>query len=317
MRTDGLLTGAVMLVALLGTSACFTGVESTPRIGLSDVRKQQAATVTDEQKFLDGLVPLPPSAWKPGHRLRVTDDKIGLALTARSAPADNLAGRDLYFEHYEPAVSLTGTDAIEFVFAADSLGSKDRYFYRIAVPVSEIDTLSAMQVPFTIDMELVAKVDSMMRGNTYYVRTPLWYAADAPHESAHGLRHIAVVIDSVVAGDANYPLSVLFSQPGHPQNRAMVYMTVGKSKASTRNFDVLFSFRDPRQVYQAIKDDVWALIIHSRVKEGMTREECRLALGSPTTVQRIPTYGGMREVWQYSDGVFLHFDDGLLSRYRL
>ncbi len=317
MKTNGLLTIAAMIAALLGTSACFTGVESTPRIGMSDMRKQQAATVTDEQKFLAGLAPLPPKEWRRGHRLRVADGKIGLAMTAQSASADNLAGRDLFFESYGPAVSLTGTDATEFVFVADSLGGKDRYYYRVAVPVAEIDTLSAMKVPFTVDMELVAKADSMMRGHTYYVRTPLWYTPYAPYESVHGLRHIAVNIDSVVAGDANYPLSVIFSQPGHPQNRAMVYMTVGKSKASTRNFDVLFSFRDPRQVYPTIKDDVWSLIVRSRVKEGMTREECRLALGSPTTVQRIPTYGGMREVWQYSDGVFLHFDDGLLARYRL
>lgn len=317
MKINSLLIGAFMLVSAFGTSACFTGVESTPRIGASDVRKQQAANITDEQKFLAGLMPLPPSAWKPGYRLRVADNKIGLAMTAQSASSENLAGRDLFFESYGPAVSLTGTDATEFTFVADSLGGKDRYYYRVAVPVAEVDTLSALQVPFTIDLELVAKVDSMMRGNTYYIRTPLWYSPRPPYDSAHGLRHIAVHVDSVVAGDSNYPLSVFFSQPGYPENRAMVYMTVGRSKAATRNFDVLFSFRDPRQVYPAIKDDVWALIVRSRVKEGMTREECRLALGSPTTVQRIPTYGGMREIWQYSDGVFLHFDDGMLARYRL
>ena len=48
----------------------------------------------------------------------------------------------------------------------------------------------------------------------------------------------------------------------------------------------------------------------------MTREECRLALGAPTTLRRIPTYGGMRENWQYSDGVYLYFDDGYLTQYR-
>lgn len=317
MTRNGLLISATMLVAMLAASACFTGVESTPRIGMNDVRKQRAATVTDEQKFLADLVPLRPAEWRPGHRLRVADNKIGLAMTAQSAATDCLAGRDIFFERFRPAVSLTGTDATEIVFSADSLGSPAKYYYRIGASTADIDTMANLQVPFTVDMELVARVDSLMRGNTYFIRTPLWYNPDEPHQSAHGLRHIAVHIDSVVAGDANYPLSVVFSQPENPANRAMVYMTVGNSKAATRNFDVLFSFRDPRLVYPDIKDDVWALIVRSRVKEGMTREECRLALGSPANVQRIPTYGGMREIWQYSDGVFLHFDDGYLARYRL
>ena len=49
----------------------------------------------------------------------------------------------------------------------------------------------------------------------------------------------------------------------------------------------------------------------------MTRDECRLALGAPPEVLRTPSYGGMREVWSYSDGVFLIFEDGYLTRFRL
>ncbi len=319
----------LLLSCMVVTSlqSCFTGVESTPRISLNDVKKQQAATVTDEQRFLAGLAPTPPSQWRPGYRLRVDDAKIGLALTSASGSSDSLPGRDLVFDSFSPAVSLTGTDAVEIAFHADLPEGRTEYFYRVPVEMAALDTLDALQVPFTVDMELVARVDSLMRGRRLFIRTPIWYRADGSHEAVSGLRHVPVVIDSVVAGDSNYPLGVIFTLADEAHARwlgtdgkkctRMVYMTVGKSRAATRNFDLLFSFRDPREIYPGIKDDIWDLIVRSRVKEGMTREECRLALGAPTTLRRIPTYGGMRENWQYSDGVYLYFDDGYLTRFRL
>ncbi len=317
----------IAALCVLALQSCFTGVESTPRITLGDVKKQQAAIVTDEQRFLEDLAPTPPSLWRPGHRLRVDDSKIGLVLTAASASADSLAGRDLVFDGFAPAVSLTGADATEVRFHADLPDGRAEYFYRIPVEISHIDTLSAIQVPFTVDMDLVARVDSIMRGKRFFVRTPMWYSSEGSHQAVDGFRHVAVNVDSVIAGDANYPLGVVFTvekpeyaallQPeGGPCTR-MVFMTVGNSRAATRNFDHLFAFRDPRDIYPAIKDDVWQLIVRSRVTEGMTREECRLALGSPASLRRIPTYGGMHENWQYSDGVYLYFVDGFLTRYRL
>ena len=62
---------------------------------------------------------------------------------------------------------------------------------------------------------------------------------------------------------------------------------------------------------------MWALITQSRVREGMSRDECRLALGQPDRIVRTPTYGGMREHWRYTDGLYLVFDDGYLTSFRL
>lgn len=41
----------------------------------------------------------------------------------------------------------------------------------------------------------------------------------------------------------------------------------------------------------------------------MTRDECRLALGAPATT-------GMVEFWQYSDGIYLLFEENILTRFR-
>lgn len=318
--TRKILAAAALTATMLGAGGCFTGVESTPRIDASDVRREHAAEATPEQAFLADIVPQPPAKWKAGKRFRATDDRIARIFTAASANAESLSGSDLIFMSTSSARTLTGDDATDIEFRTDD-GS--RFFYRVAaLDAQKLDTLRSLEIPFTVDIDMVAEIDAQMRGKVFYVRTPAWYnPSDGSKED--GLRHIQVRIDSVLPGDAYFPALVCFSVVDPALDRRTgsrahaLYMSVGNSRSATRNFDVLFHFDNPRKTYPEIKDDVWALIISSKVREGMSRDECRLALGAPPEVLRTPTYGGMREVWSYSDGVFLIFEDGYLTRFRL
>ena len=94
-------------------------------------------------------------------------------------------------------------------------------------------------------------------------------------------------------------------------------MTVGADRAATRNFSTVFNFDDPRKRYPQISDETWELIINSKVREGMTRDECRLALGAPNSYRTIPVINAVVEQWNYDDGIYLIFEDGLLSRFRI
>ncbi|MDE6397581.1 MAG: hypothetical protein K2K84_09950, partial [Muribaculaceae bacterium] len=94
-------------------------------------------------------------------------------------------------------------------------------------------------------------------------------------------------------------------------------ITLGHETTSLRNFDTQFSSENPRKKYPRITDEVWDLIQHSRVRNGMTPDECRLALGAPDSYRRVPTTAGMVEYWSYYNGSFLTFEDGVLVRFRL
>lgn len=141
--------------------------------------------------------------------------------------------------------------------------------------------------------------------------TQLWYSPDGA-QTVPGLRHVPVTITDVQPGNAVYPLRVVFRSDSMPGERSM-YMTLGSGRTSTRNFHTLFAFENPKVKYPFITDEVWDLIQHSLVKKGMTRLECRLALGAPQTVGQRPYSAGMYEYWQYSDGVYLLFEEGYLS----
>ena len=48
----------------------------------------------------------------------------------------------------------------------------------------------------------------------------------------------------------------------------------------------------------------------------MTKEECRLAMGSPKNLTQLPDQSGLREYWYYDGGRYLFFVDGLLKEFR-
>ena len=157
-------------------------------------------------------------------------------------------------------------------------------------------------------MSIVVKARALLKGNDYYITTPVWF--DEKGDNITGLKLIPVHIDNVTAGNEIYPLAVKFTDPRGVHSR--VFMSVGTGRRSTRSFDTLFSLSNPRDRYKDINDDVWKAITHSRVKVDMTPQECRLAVGNPREVSR----GHYLERWQYDNGLVLFFDDGRLQSVR-
>ncbi len=284
---------------------CFTGVESTPKISYSDVKKENIVQ-SAEQAFLADVQPEAPKDWRPGKKFYVSDPKIGIMfLPSANASAEELAGKEISFHAMRPFVDITGVEITEIEFVSPQ---GNRLIYRDNTPWKDIESKSRLDVPFTIEMSIVDSVRNQIVGKTYYANTPLWYTPDGSM-AVNGLRHVPVEVVDVRPGNDFYPLSVVF-RPTDTDRQYSMFMTIGDKPTSTRNFCTLFSFDNPRVKYAYISNDVWNLIMHSRVQKGMTREECRLALGAPTTIGQRPAQGGMVEYWQYSDGIFLLFGDG-------
>lgn len=296
-------------------AGCFTGVESTPRIGSSEVRRANPGGTPAERRHLASLAPTRPAQWgERGLRLLVDDDRLSRVLAPGTAAPERLKGRIIEYAGASRAVSLTGDDAVDLSFR--DIADSTVLTCRMAVTYEALDTLERLDIPFTVDLGLVARADSALRGSRLYVATPDWYGADG--NSVFGLRHVEATVDSVVAGTFIYPAAVYFSltEPSLMPGEHFLYMSVGGVGAQARSFDRLFEFESPRRHHPEIDDDTWMCIMRSRLKKGMTPAECRLALGSPSDILRVPTRGGMREQWSYPDGVFLVFDDGYLSRFR-
>lgn len=307
-------------------TGCFTGVESTPRITDRNVRKSGVRT-TPEMTLLDDVVPQPPSQWQAGKRFYVTDNRVQLLFTpgvdgAASTVPDSLGGTELRLGDVSLFTGLNGDSEVQLAFA-DADGH--RLIYRPGLTEREFKADSVLAVPFTIDLDMVQAVRKRLAGNTYYLLSARRF--DKNGVETEGLRYIPVKVTDVGPGNDNQPLRVFFvtdstadirtGRPAHaPTDTMSVLMTIGHGRTATRNFDTMFALDNPRKQYPQITDRAWADIMRSRVRIGMTPVECRLALGTPNEYLKIPTTAGMVERWTYGDGVYLFFEDGVLSRFR-
>lgn len=288
-------------IALLALSACQTGVESTPRITDKQVNRQ-VGSKSAETVLLSTIQGERPSEWRPGKVFTLTDGKISVAYTPGSVSSELQPGDTLRFESLQEAQTITGARMTDFRFLTPDGKTVN---HRMEIPPECLG--ESVTLPFLVEAAVVDSVRSLLKGRKLWTTTLQRY--DLEGKSIGGFKFQPVVITDVRAGRGEYPVEVLMGNE-------MIYLTVDPSSRVNRRFANLFSLTDPRKNYRHITDTNWALICRGEVADGMTMEECRLALGSPREVERDATYGALIERWTYENGIFLMFSDGLLTRFR-
>lgn len=294
-------------VSALLLQSCFTGIESTPKITANDVRRENIVD-RRENSFLADVVPSPLSRWEKGKRFYVTDDKISI-IFGLSSESQGLKGSYITYDSARDIVSITGEPVAEIRFIDLDGHSLN---YRAEKSLEELSGQASVSVPFTIEQSIVDEVRSRLNGNRYYVMTSMWY--DANDQSLNGRKFIPVTVEEVEPGNSVYPVKVkLRTDDGIG---FLLFMTTGANPKAPRSFPSLFSFDDPHLRYPNITDENWQLIINGRVTRDMTRDECRLALGAPSNITRRNNNDYFFELWNYENGRYLVFQDGLLRDYR-
>lgn len=298
-----------LAVALfLALTSCFTGVDSTPKITAKDVRREQAASTAPEDTFLASVRGQAPRDWRPGKRFIVTDPKIELifSVPAASDGRSLAAGDVVQFAGFAPVADIDGTTDTQVMLRSADGQTRP---YRVDRSPKELEQAAGLDVPFTIEESLVEAARrkiSALKGPVYVV-TRNW--RDRSDQAVEGRKFVPVRVDSVAAGNAVYPLRVDFTDDtGRAGSVFLATATQGP-----RSWAATFTFTDPRKRYGQVREQFWPAIIAGRTARDMTREEVRLSLGAPASVDRAVTYAGIREVWSYENGQYLVFMDGVLQ----
>lgn len=286
-------------------TGCFTGIESTPKITASDVKRERVVA-TEEDSFLSEINPQRFSEWTKGKRFYVTDDKIMLALEPMQNPPKG--GDYITYDSFRPVTSLTGTKDTELVFL-DKNGVE--VVYRMAVSPETLEGRSRIEIPFTIDTDIVDEVSRQLKGKTLYLRNSVRY--DNSGNAFSGVKFVPVTVKEVLPGNMVYQIMLRFAVDGDESPDAYLFLNVGDAGRTSRNFASLFYLSDPHLKYPEISDDVWEKIKHGLVAVYMTREECRLSLGAPASVSRRNAISTLQELWSYPNGNYLIFEDGILK----
>lgn len=306
MKPLGIIVSSV--TALMLSGCFFTGVESTPAITARDVKRETSAPLP-EDTFLGDVADEPIGSWTPGKPFRVTDERISRIFGATAPAGEALAGKVIAFESVTESPGIAGDPVTDITFVSPA---GHRLVYRVNKPLDELKRIGQIEVPFTIQLSAIDAVAGKMAGKRYFILTSLW--RDDDDQPVKGKKFVPVTVDSVTPGNAFFPVKVAFTDDeGHS---ARVFIHPGARGEAPRTFSRVFSFTDPKLRYPAITSERWEMIINGKVAEGMTTEECRLALGTPKEVERGATNSFLREAWLYENGVYLLFEDGLLVRFR-
>ena len=300
------------ILSILLTS-CFTGVESTQKI---TVPEGSASTVQSaEDAFIESyFVQQGCDTWRMDKPFYYTDEKLSFVFRPEKPTfPDSISLKGKIFTYKGSIEESPFGGANEVVLIFDCEGYKFRY--ETGKTRDEIRQMTDTPlIPPFIDMDDVNVARSLLKDRTLYIKTSVWY--DGNDEVTEGRKLIPVKILDILPGNNLLPVKVWFEDD--KGNRAGVFMSLlSSSRSQYITFDRLFSFDNPRLQYKEIQDEAWEQITLGRVKAGMTKNECKLSLGNPNEVKKIPTYSGLKEQWIYNSGAYLFFVDGLLTEYRL
>lgn len=299
------------IAMLLSLEGCFTGVESTKAITQKDVERAYSGNAGKTTQTIEIKLDTFPD-WNMGKRFFVTDNNIRYIFSPSpqfNADTITLEGKEISYDGYTIGISIDGRPVVNLHFKYGTTGLQ----YNTNRTMDDITRRhsSRLEVPFLVDLDEVERLKDVLRGKSLYIKTSIWY--DSNGEMTWGRKYVKVNITDVLPGDKVFPFRIEFNDAGRT---AYVFMSY-RDNYLQRSFDNLFSDADLRQLYPAISDENWQRIINGQIATYMTKEECRLSIGPPDNLERVPTYNGVREYWYYSNGTYLIFDEeGLLTTFR-
>lgn len=293
----------ILILTAVSLHSCYTGVEVTPRISERQVSRE-VGTPSAESKLLSSVPGESPALWTPGKVFTVTDGKVSVAYLPASISSGLIPGDTLRYERMTSATTLTGAKMTDLTFITPD---GQRLTHRVETPSETFLASKSVNLPFLVEASVIDSVKNVLKGRTLWTLTLQRYSLDG--KSTGGKKFQKVAVTDVRAGKGEYPVEVILGDE-------MLYLTVEPQNHSPRRFSNLFSLTDPRKNYRHISDKNWDMITRGQVTDGMTMEECRLALGAPKEIERSATYGALIERWSYENGIFLLFSDGILTRYR-
>lgn len=299
------------IIALFSTS-CSTGIESTKKIQMTkeDIRMMEKGP---EQRFAEAITGTPLSLWEKGRPFTAMTDRslylfepVGFY---KGEEEKSLMGKTLYFAGLDSHLNPDLKEECVILFSDGSRNFRYRTGKTTEAAMKEIDS---SKIPLMADNALIEQWQEKLSGKTLWTKSNLWY--DRAGNRMPGLKFAKVTVADVEASYGAFPISVHIIAPDG--NEGYMHMNYTADSHDSRNFAAIFFLNDPRQRYPHITDEHWTLIQHGRVGEGMTKEECKLSIGNPDEVRSGHNRSQTMDIWQYADGTYLMFTDGLLTNFR-
>lgn len=243
-----------------------------------------------------------------GKKFLALSDRTRYIFDNSSSQAESIAGKNLVYSGREIKLSPDLNEQCVLLFSDGDI----TYRYNTGKsPDEALAEIDSNRIPLLADLDMIYGWKQMLVGKTLWTKSNLWY--DGEGHRRNGLKFSRVTVRDVLPAVGEFPMKVKIS---HEADTAYLFMNYTSDIADSRNFAALFFLSDPKQKYPDITAENWNLIQAGKVGKGMTKEECRLALGNPDDLRSGHSTSRTLDVWQYSNGTYLFFSDGLLNSFR-
>ena len=304
---------ACLLVSSAVMASCSTGIESTKKITMNKEDLKLMAK-TEEQNLASSIKGTPLSEWKKGKPFIAMSDRTlyifePSSLSYSGQQAD-LTGRTLYFSGLESHVTPDLSEECVIVFT-----DGDRQYRYLTGKSTEAANkeIDSSKLPLMSDPALIELWREKIVGSTLWTKSNLWY--DEKGQRISGLKFAKVKVEDVTPATGDFPVKVKVRY--NDNQTAYLHMNYTSDMPDSRNFSAIFFLSDPKKRYPQISEEHWSQIQRGKVMPGMTKEECRLSLGNPDELNSGHNASQTMDIWQYSNGAYLMFTDGLLTRFKL
>lgn len=304
----------ILISGIIGITiaSCSTGIESTKKIRMTkeDVRMMEK---TPEQKFAESIHGTPLASWEKGKRFMAMSDRTPFIFEPTGLLTDDAlmptSGKMLYYAGLDSHMNPDLREECVILFSDGQSLFRYRTGKTSEAALTEIDS---SKLPLIADLDLIDQWRERISGMTLWTKSNLWY--DASGNRLPGLKFAKVSITNVTAAEGDFPINIHISGPNGEDG--FLHMNYTSDIHDSRDFSSIFFLSDPKSKYPQIADEHWTLIQRGKVDQGMTKEECKLSLGNPDEVGSGHNRSQTIDIWQYSDGTYLFFTDGLLSNFR-
>lgn len=306
------ITVSLLAAVTASLPSCSTGIESTKKIRMTkdDIRMM---VKTPEQMFAETIEGTPLSNWKKGKEFLAMSDRTLYIFEPtgldEESSAKSVKGEILTFEGLD---SQANPDLMEECILLFSDGTTTLRYQTGKSTEAAMNEIVSSKIPLMSDLDIIRQWKDKTLGSTLWTKSNLWY--DARGERIPGLKFAKVKIVDVEPSTGDFPINIKIND--ETGREAYIQMNYTSDLRDSRNFAALFSISDPRKKYPKISDEHWALIQQGKIGEGMTKEECKLSIGNPDEVRAGHNRSQTMDIWQYSDGTYLMFTDGLVTNYR-
>ncbi len=315
LKLNKLFNPFIPMALVMGMTLCIgcsTGIESTKKIKMTkeDVKLM---VKTPEQNLAESILGVPLSSWEKGRRFMAMSDRTLYIFEPASLESDlseqSLKGKTLTYMGTESQTNPGLMDECVILFSDGNRILRYKTGKPTDVALKEIDS---SKLPLISDLSLIEQWKEKISDKTLWTKSNLWY--DSSGERMPGLKFAKVKVKDVVPSTGDFPMNVLIYGPG--MKEASLHMNYTSDIHDSRNFAAIFFLSDPKDKYPQISDENWSLIQRGKLGRGMTKEECKLSIGNPDEVRSGHSHSQTMDIWQYSDGTYLFFTDGLLNEFR-